>query len=326
MRQRTPQWHAARRQGIGSSDSPVIAGVAPWGDVQLLFAEKTGLIDRSLEETEQMRWGIRLEEPVAEAYEERTGRTVRKVNAIQSHPQHPWLIASLDRRVVGEKRLVEIKTTRYAGDKWGEDGSAEIPEHYLIQVQHQLAVTGYEVADVPVLIAGSELRIFTVPRDEQLIAALIELDAEFWQHVTDGTPPDPVALAKRGRKVIPLRDDELEADDSLQALLQQGHEARQAVKEAKERSETIDQQVKAVLDEYGACRGSLVSASYRPNKPTTKVAWEYVAAAYRKLLESLPDRDGLPLDPETIESLFTVTTPGARPLRYLVAKEDPDAR
>lgn len=325
MRQRTPAWHEARRNGIGSSDSPVIAGVAPWGDVLTLFAEKRGLVDGTLEETDAMRWGIRLEEVVAEAYSERTGRTVRRVNAIQHHPRYAWLIASLDRRVVGEKRLVEIKTTRYASDKWGTEGTAEIPEHYLVQVQHQLAVTGFEVADVPVLIAGSDLRIYTVPRDEALIEALVEMDAEFWQHVTDGTPPDAVALAERGRKAIPLQPGELAADAALDNLLQTGHSARQAAKEAKEASEAIDEQVKALLADWTAARGTSVNATFRPNKDSTRTDWRLVAQAYRKLIDAYEHGQPTPdpsIELDTIESLFTITTPGARPLRYAPIQED----
>mgnify|MGYP000585458190 CR=1 FL=1 len=44
-------------------------------------------------------------------------------------------------------------------------------------------------ADVAVLIAGQDLQIHRVHRDEELIAKLIELEAQFWWHVENNIPP-----------------------------------------------------------------------------------------------------------------------------------------
>ena len=102
--------------------------------------------------------------------------------------EHPWMATSLDRRVVGEKALVEIKTARFPTDEWGRQGTSEIPTHYIVQCQHELAVTGAETCYVAVLFAGSEPRLYVVGRDDELIATLIELEAEFMACVRSGTP------------------------------------------------------------------------------------------------------------------------------------------
>ncbi len=57
------------------------------------------------------------------------------------------------------------------------------------QVQHQLAVTGLQAADVCVLICGQQLKIYRIERDEELIAKLIELERLFWRYVQSNIPP-----------------------------------------------------------------------------------------------------------------------------------------
>jgi putative phage-type endonuclease len=327
VRQQTPEWLAARRSGIGSSDAPIITGDAPWGDLLTLYAVKAGLIDEPPVDTPQTRWGLTLEQTIAEAYTDRTGRKVRRVSQMRQHRELPWMLASLDRMAVGEPTVVEIKTARFPSDSWGPDGSAEIPVHYLVQTQHQMAVVGATRADVPVLFAGSDLRIYQVPRDDSLIDALIALETEFWQCVATQTPPTPL-LASRDRRVVPLREGELAADEALDALLLAGHTARQAAKEAKERAEAIDEQVKAALAEWTAARGSQVDVAFKPNKDSERTDWKLVAAAYRKLIDAYEHGRPTPdpsLELDVIESLFTVTTPGARPLKYAPHKEDPHA-
>mgnify|MGYP000710176240 CR=1 FL=1 len=59
-------------------------------------------------------------------------------------------------------RVVEAKTSR--SDR-GWKAPDVIPPYYVPQVQHYLAVTGAEVADVPVLFGGSDYQKFTVERD-----------------------------------------------------------------------------------------------------------------------------------------------------------------
>jgi putative phage-type endonuclease len=326
----SPAWFEDRRRGIGSSDAPIITGDAPWGDVQQLWAVKTSLVDEEPLELPRTTWGLRLEQAVADAYSEREGRKVRRVNRPVQHPELAWMRASVDRVVVGEKRVVELKTARFPDDKWGPDGTAEIPEHYLVQVQHQLAVTGYDVADVPVLFSGFDLRVYTVPRDTEMIDALIELEREFWQCVVDRTPPVAI-IARAGRRVVPLREGELQADAELDALLAQGHAARVEKKAAEQRSDEIDALVKARLEEWTACRGSAVDALYKPNRDGKTVAWELIAKAYRKAL-LVPDgsgsfigdgksREELEAELDALESMFTTPKTGARPLLYRPHKE-----
>lgn len=329
MLPRTPEWHTERRGGIGSSDAPIITGDAPWGDLLTLYAVKSGIIDEPAFDNPQTEWGRRLEDVVAEWFTESTGKKVRRVNRVLRHRDHDWMRASLDRAVVGEKAVVEIKTRRYPDDEWGPSGTSEIPAHYLVQVQHQLAVTGYDLAYVPVLFAGSDPRLYTVQRDDELIASLIELEAEFTECVRTGAAPEP--LIRKQRAVVPIREGEiLTTEDTPLALGLEGvYHLRAEIKERKADLATAEDAVKTLMGPVTAARFGPFRATYKPNADSHPVRWELVAAAYRKAIEQargavvLTDLDELDLD--AIESLFTDTKPGARVLRITRKEEAANA-
>ena len=187
------EWLEARRSGLGSSDAATALGLNPYQSRLALWIEKTrpeqslNQIDPS-DDTHPTYWGTVLEPIVATHYSKRTGNKVRKVNAILQHPEHPFMLANLDREVIGQSdvQILECKTAGAYGAKAWKDG---VPEYVLVQVMHQLAVTGKQAADVAVLIAGQDLQIHRVYRDEALIAQLIELEAQFWWHVENNIPP-----------------------------------------------------------------------------------------------------------------------------------------
>lgn len=214
------QWLKERMSGIGGSDAPAALGLSKWKTPLSLYMEKRGELAPQ-PESEPMRWGTRLEPIVRQEYADRTGELVRVPEGILRHPQHAWMLANID-GVTDSRRLVEIKTARTA-EGWGESGGDEIPQAYLIQVQHYLTVTALSVADVAVLIGGQDYRQYEVPADPELQELIVEQEAEFWKAVQDGTPPNPVTYAdmvtRYGRSsrsgTVPASDEVLEAIMSL---------------------------------------------------------------------------------------------------------------
>lgn len=186
------QWLQERQNGIGGSDAPAVLGLSKWRTPLQVYLEKRGEAEPQAE-SEPMRWGTRLEPLVRQEYADRTGEVVRLPDGLLRHPKYPWMLATID-GVTDSQRLVEIKTARTA-EGWGEPGTDEVPQAYLIQVQHYLAVTALPVADVAVLIGGQDFRLYEVPADRELQDMIVEQEAEFWRRVQDGTPPDPVTYA-----------------------------------------------------------------------------------------------------------------------------------
>jgi predicted phage-related endonuclease len=84
------------------------------------------------------------------------------------------------------KCVFEAKTaSAYKLGEW-EDG---IPDEYMLQIQHYIAVTDCNGAYVAVLIGGNTFKWQYIPRDDELIATLIQLESDFWEHVQNNTPP-----------------------------------------------------------------------------------------------------------------------------------------
>lgn len=188
------QWLTVRKGGIGSSDAASAVGLNPYKSQLELWMEKTGR-DGGLpktdpnDETSPMYWGTLLESIVAAHYTKRTGHKVRRINAVLQHPKEPWMLANLDREVIGATgvQILECKTAGINGARLWKEG---VPEYVQLQVMHQLAVTGKQAADVAVLICGQELQVHRIDRDEAMIARLIELERQFWRYVElDQAPP-----------------------------------------------------------------------------------------------------------------------------------------
>jgi putative phage-type endonuclease len=183
-------WLAERKTGLGATDSAAVCGLSPYQSALGVFLDKTGRLPER-PATAAMTWGLRLEPVLADAYAEETGRTVRPPPTNLRHPDHPWMLANPD-RLTACGRIVELKTcSAFAADAWGAPGTDEVPEYYLVQVAHQMAVTGLGVTDVAVLIGGQDFRVYTVRRDERLVGRLVEIGAAFWGRVLRDDPPPP---------------------------------------------------------------------------------------------------------------------------------------
>lgn len=181
------KWLEARRAGVGSSDAAAVAGLSPWNTPYGVYCSKVFGVEKP--SSPEMDWGLRLEPVIAAAFEEQTGLPLC-APPLQSHPDRPWQIASLDRAVVGANVPVELKTARSAL-QWGPAGTDEIPEHYLLQVTHQMVVTGADLAYLAALIGGADFRVYAVRLDAELAGRLTEIEAAFWDRVKSLDAPAP---------------------------------------------------------------------------------------------------------------------------------------
>jgi len=188
----SPQWLEERRKGIGASDSAAVMGLSPWRTPYQVYLDKIGEA-KPWDSNPQMSWGLRMEPALRQFYSDVTNRPVRLPDKILYHSKYQFLLASLD-GFTDDKRVVELKTSRISKG-WGEPGTNEIPDYYVIQVQHQMIVTDFNVADVVVSIGGGVPELYEVPADKELQEMIIEAEADFWQRVVEGRPPEPVSYA-----------------------------------------------------------------------------------------------------------------------------------
>lgn len=190
------QWLADRRTGLGGSDAAAACGLSKWKTPLELFLDKTGQFETV--ENESMAWGNKLEPVVRQEYANRTGRTVVVPEGIIRHPSVPFALMTPD-GIADGNRVLQVKTAR-TSDGWGTPGSGEIPQEYILQTQHEMFVTELRVADVAVLIGGSDFRIYVIEADPELQGMLIDQEREFWRCVQAGRAPEPVNAADVKRR------------------------------------------------------------------------------------------------------------------------------
>lgn len=182
-------WLEYRKLGIGGSDASVVCGINRYKSPVELWMNKTGQLHDE-EAGEAAYWGTQLETLVRTEFTKRTGIEVQTVGQILQSEENPFMLANLD----GECQhpdfgpcIFEAKTaSAYKSGEWESDS---IPDEYVLQVQHYLAVTGYKGAFIAVLIGGNSFRWQFVERDEELISMLIQLEGDFWNHVREAIPP-----------------------------------------------------------------------------------------------------------------------------------------
>ena len=154
-----------------------------------MWQEKTGQGEpEDLSDNEYVYWGTVLEQAVADRFTELTGLKVKKCGTLQSL-DCPFMIANVDRLVVGENAGLECKTANgFKAKEWEGDN---VPDGYYLQCQHYMAVTGCEKWYIACLIGGNHFVWKEIPRNEEDITALIEAEKAFWEdNVQGGIMPD----------------------------------------------------------------------------------------------------------------------------------------
>lgn len=306
------QWLQVRKGGIGSSDAAAAVGLNPYQSQLELWLEKTGRApvappgDGGADDLSPMYWGSLLEPIVAAHYTRRTGHKVRRINAVLQHPEHPWMLANIDREVMGapDVQLLECKTAGIQGAWLWRDG---VPEYVQLQVQHQLAVTGKQAADVAVLLGGQELQIFRIERDEELIAQLITLEREFWGYVErDQEPPaDGSESADRALRVLYPRDSGATLNFQDDLVMGAVFSDLLAVREVLATNAALESQLKQTIQQR---MGEASRAVFDGGEVSFKRSKDGSAVDTARLTKEQPE----------IARAYTVTKPGTR--RFLVHK------
>ena len=181
------QWLEYRRSGIGGSDASTIVGLNPYSSPYYLFCDKMGALPEK-EDNEAMRQGRDLEQYVANRWMERTGKRVKRNNTMWRSTVWPWMLADIDREVVGENAGLECKTTSVYNKH--DFAGGEIPLTYYVQCQHYMAVMGFDRMYLAVLVLNRGFYDFVIERDEEEISSLSAAEGEFWDRLQREEPPE----------------------------------------------------------------------------------------------------------------------------------------
>ena len=247
----TPEELEERRRRLHASEWSAAIGCSPWASPVDVWRDKLGL-DPPIEDNQAMEAGRRIEEGIAQWYADETGLTLAPCGT-KIHPEHPWIAATPDRICWpqdypgGPFKILECKNVGLrSAHLW--DGP---PVHVLVQVIIQMAVTGIHSADIACLIGGNDFRIYPVDWDPDLADGLIEEGRKFWELVVNHVEPPIDASAGFRRHLeekFPANSAPLaEAPDAAGLIVQELIEARAQIKDATERKQLAESQLKSLI-------------------------------------------------------------------------------
>lgn len=272
-----------RKTGIGSSDAPAVLGLDPFRSPIDVYAEKTG--ERApFAGNEHTELGDALEAPLAGLAARRLGVVAAKNSRTWAHPVRPYALATPD-YILGRERLLEVKAT-VLGAHWGpeEEGRTALPERVDCQVQWQLGVTGYRLADVAALVQG-ELRIYRgIEFDLDFFAHALELCGRFMRdHVEARVPPPPDGSDRYSAWLKEKFPQDKGAIVDSTPLLDQDvrayQQARAKLKTVEAEVDLYEARIKAAINVNSGLKGPWGLITWKTAKGSRKVDWEAVASA-----------------------------------------------
>ena len=257
-------WLKMRTLGIGGSDASIIAGMNRWKSPFQLWQEKTGQVEpEELDDNEYIYWGRVLEQAVADRFSELTGKQVHKQGMLQNK-DYPWMLANVDRMIVGENAGLECKTTNsFAGKQWDGDN---LPDAYYLQCQHYMMATGMEKWYIACLIGGNHFVWKPVERNEEDIQALFNLEKEFWEiNVQKGVMPDvdgTDSCTQALRERFPGGNvEEIELPSEAEQILKDLDMYQESEKQSKEKIAELKNRLALMLGDHeaGFCGDRLIT-------------------------------------------------------------------
>ena len=217
----SPEWHATRARHVGSSEIGGLYNLTPEDTPNYLNSRfslwhiKKGNAPPTFVDNPRVSWGIRLEAVIAEAAAEENKWSVQKGGYFIDHTC-PGLGASLDYVIEYDPTekgpgVLELKNVDWLVHK--RSWQNEPPPHILLQLQHQLAATGYGWGAVCCLVGGNDLRTYRYAARPLLIADIRRRVREFWASIDSDDEPK-VDGSESASEVLRALYPEIE-DDSI---------------------------------------------------------------------------------------------------------------
>ncbi|MBQ3545373.1 MAG: YqaJ viral recombinase family protein [Lachnospiraceae bacterium] len=288
------EWLKYRKQGIGGSDAGAICGLNPYRSAIQVYYDKTTEDIEDID-NEAMRQGREMEDYVARRFMEETGKKVRRANAMFYNEENKFMLADVDRMVVGENAGLECKTTSpFMAEYWSGD---KIPLSYQMQCYHYMSVCNADAWYVAVLIYGKEFKVYKLERDEEIIANMIRLEKNFWENNVlkrilpepDGSKLADSVIAEYYKEstgaVIPLHgfDDKLKRREELVEL----------INKIETEKRLIEQELKMYLGDAEKAENQLFRVSWKEvvsSRFDTKALQEQEPDVYKKYLKQTSSR------------------------------------
>lgn len=257
------EWLEIRSRYLGGSDSASVVDMNPYKSMYSLWAIKTKKVPE-FEGNLTTEVGSYLEEFVAKLFEKETGKKVRKCNYTMVNDKYPFACANVDRLIVGEDALLEIKTTNSL-PTMKKCKNGEFPDAWYSQMTHYMAVLELKKAYLAVLVNCREFYIFELERDEGEINALMKAEAEFWEYVKSGEPPmadGSASTSETLRTIYPESNGETVDLMAFESDLQQYKHLASLEEDYKKMKDEVANRIKGFMGEAAKGESKSFKVSY----------------------------------------------------------------
>lgn len=287
------EWLKYRKKGIGGSDAGAVCGLNPYRTAMQVYNDK---ISDAIEEidNEAMRQGREFEDYVARRFMEAAGKKVRRANSMYYSEAHPFMLADVDRMVVGENAGLECKTASpFMAEHW-KDG--KIPLSYQIQCYHYMSVCDADAWYIAVLIYGREFKYYRLERDEEMLADLIRIEQDFWEnHVQKRILPEPDGSKLADSVIADYFKRSMAGSIPLKGFderLKRREELKGDIERMETEKKKIEQELKIYMGEAERAENESYRVSWksvsssRLDEPRLKEEQPEVYAKYQKTIQS----------------------------------------
>lgn len=283
------EWLALRKHGIGGSDAAKVLGVSKYGSQLTAYMEKKGMYTPKVSEAteEAARWGTIMEPVLRDEFRKRINEEraeqglppvrVEERHFLYAHEQFDFMRTNLDGVVLDHENgsgILEIKTaSEYLKEEWeGED----IPNQYMIQVQHNIKVVEADFAYVVALIGGNKYKHYYIERDDELISHIVQGEHYFWNnHFLANIPPtasDSDAETEMMKILYPRSYDDpvLELPLEFKELAERYEDYKEQQKTLKKLETDAKNKLMAAMQESGIAFAGPHQITWRANKNGVK--------------------------------------------------------
>jgi predicted phage-related endonuclease len=276
----SPEWHALRLRHVGGSEVSALFGCAP--DYALshyaLWMVKSGRVPAPEVNTQRSKWGLRLEDAIANAAADEAGQTISKGGYVTDDTT-PGVGCTLDYVIEHDPNesgcgCMEVKNVDWMihRKKWTDD---EPPPHILLQLQHQLAATGYEWGEIVALVGGNDLQRYRYRVNPKIVSGIRQRVTDFWTSIREGNAPDPDGSEGAFHAIRHLYPEvadvviDLSGDNELPVLCADALRMQAARLAAEKEEEEVKARIMAKLgaNQRAMCPGFYVNMSVTPENP-----------------------------------------------------------
>jgi len=313
----TAEQKEARLSGLGGSDAGAVLGVNPYRTPFDVWLEKTGRsVPENIDDKPAVHFGNVLEDVVADEFSRRTGLKVRRQNLMQACAKQPYLLANVDRMVVGrvavfagdadevclKKAGLECKTAGpFMTDAYGAqnfsvsdegvfsiDGPAVVPAHYEAQCRHYMHVLDADVWFLAVLIGGQDYRMFAIERDADIEREYREKMRTYWELYVECDVSPPAATVDDLTALYPKDDgSEVPASPDDLALLSDLRDLRAMSKDIAGQIEELELSIKNRMGDASALVDSTGRAlvTWKASKPSRRFSSTLLKEKYPEIYD-----------------------------------------